>query len=46
MQRVASYILTFQGTNPPNAKEPQGELYVRNEASESSDAGEESTDGQ
>lgn len=31
MQRVASYILTFQGTNPPNAKEPQGELYVHNE---------------
>lgn len=27
MQRVASYILTMQGTNPPNAKEPQGELY-------------------
>ena len=27
MQKVASYILTMQGTNPPNAKEPQGELY-------------------
>ena len=27
MQKVASYILTFQGTNPPNAKEPQGDLY-------------------
>ncbi len=27
MQRVASYILTLKGTNPPNAKEPQGELY-------------------
>ena len=27
MQNVASYILTMQGTNPPNAKEPQGELY-------------------
>ena len=24
MQQVASYILTLQGTNPPNAKEPQG----------------------
>lgn len=24
MQRVASYILTLQGTNPPNAKAPQG----------------------
>ena len=27
IQKVASYILTFQGTQPPNAKEPQGELY-------------------
>lgn len=27
MQDVSSYILTFQGTNPPNQKEPQGELY-------------------
>lgn len=28
IQSVASYILSLQGTNPPNAKEPQGELYV------------------
>lgn len=28
MQEVASYILTFQGTNPENAKAPEGELYV------------------
>ncbi|MEN0006618.1 MAG: cbb3-type cytochrome c oxidase N-terminal domain-containing protein [Bacteroidota bacterium] len=27
MHRVASYILSMQGTNPPNGKEPQGELY-------------------
>ena len=27
MQRVASYILTLQGTNPPNPKEPQGEIW-------------------
>lgn len=27
MQNVASYILTLQGTNPANAKEPQGTLY-------------------
>lgn len=26
MQDLASYILTLQGTNPPNAKEPQGDL--------------------
>lgn len=25
IQSIASYILTLQGTNPPNAKEPQGE---------------------
>ena len=24
---VSSFILSLQGTNPPNAKEPQGELY-------------------
>lgn len=28
MQKIASYILTFEGTNPPNAKEPQGEIYI------------------
>ncbi len=27
MQKVASYILSLQGTNPPNAKEPQGDLW-------------------
>lgn len=27
IQNVASYILTMQGTNPPNGKAPQGELY-------------------
>jgi cytochrome c oxidase cbb3-type subunit III len=26
MKSVASYILTMQGTNPPNPKKPQGEL--------------------
>jgi cytochrome c oxidase cbb3-type subunit III len=28
MQDVASYILTFQGTTPENAKAPEGELYI------------------
>lgn len=28
MQDVASYIMTLEGTNPPNAKEAQGEKYV------------------
>ena len=27
MQQVSSYILSLQGTNPPNPKAPQGELY-------------------
>lgn len=27
MQKVASYILTMQGTNPPNPKAPQGEIW-------------------
>ena len=27
MQKVASYILSLQGSNPPNAKEPQGDLW-------------------
>jgi len=31
MRDVASYVMTLYGTNPPNAKEPQGELYVREE---------------
>lgn len=28
MQNVTSYIMTLRGTNPPNAKAPQGELYI------------------
>ena len=28
MQNVASYIMTLQGTNPPNGKAPEGTLYV------------------
>lgn len=27
IQKVSSYILSLQGTNPPNQKEPQGTLY-------------------
>ena len=27
MQEVASFITTFQGTNPPDGKDPQGDLY-------------------
>lgn len=28
MQKVASYILTLQGTNPPNPKAPQGTIWT------------------
>lgn len=28
MQKVASYILTLKGTNPPNPKAPQGEIWA------------------
>ncbi|WNJ16110.1 cbb3-type cytochrome c oxidase N-terminal domain-containing protein [Pontibacter sp. G13] len=35
MQQVASYVLSLKGTNPPNAKDPQGDLYVPEEQPES-----------
>lgn len=28
MAEVASYVMTLRGTNPPDAKAPEGELYV------------------
>ena len=28
IQKLASYILTLEGTNPPNQKAPEGELWV------------------
>ena len=31
MQQLSSFVVTLQGTDPPNAKEPEGELYVRDE---------------
>ncbi len=31
MQEVASYVMTFQGTNPVDAKEPQGEVWEADE---------------
>ena len=34
MQRVASYILTLRGTNPPNPKASQGTLYDPTKAAE------------
>ena len=31
IQKVASYIMTFQGTTPAKPKPPQGDLYVEEE---------------
>lgn len=31
MQDLSSFIITLEGSNPPNPKEPQGELYERDE---------------
>lgn len=28
IRNVSSYLLTLQGTNPPNGKKPEGDLYV------------------
>lgn len=28
IQKVASYILTLEGTDPPNAKAPEGDIYI------------------
>lgn len=39
MQKVASYILTLKGTNPPNPKAPQGEKYVPDAAESAAPAG-------
>ena len=41
MQRVASYILTFQGTDPPNQKAAEGELYQPSAAAEGDSLGAE-----
>jgi len=38
MQKVASYILTLEGTNPANAKEPQGEIWKEEPAAEEAPA--------
>ncbi len=34
MQKVASYILTLKGTNPPNPKAPQGEIWKEEAAAQ------------
>jgi cytochrome c oxidase cbb3-type subunit 3 len=37
IQQVASYILTLRGTNPPGAKEPQGEVWKEENISTNAD---------
>jgi len=36
IQEVSSFILTLKGTNPPGAKEPQGEKWVEEVKTDSS----------
>jgi cytochrome c oxidase cbb3-type subunit 3 len=43
MQEVVSFILTLQGTNPPNGKAPEGNLYVPEEKNDSTSTGNDST---
>ncbi len=38
MQAVASYLYQFEGTNPPNGKAPQGEIFIREGAGSASDS--------
>ena len=43
IQQISSYIVTLQGTNPPDAKEPEGDRYiaeVNEEAEETEEDGE------
>jgi cytochrome c oxidase cbb3-type subunit 3 len=35
VRNITSYVLSLQGTNPPNAKAPQGNLYEPNKAPDS-----------
>jgi len=43
MQEVASYILSLQGSNPENAKEPQGDKWIEEGAAEPAPVGADST---
>jgi cytochrome c oxidase cbb3-type subunit 3 len=38
IQQVASYVMTLHGTNPPGAKEPQGELWQEQSSGENANA--------
>jgi cytochrome c oxidase cbb3-type subunit 3 len=41
IHKIASYIETLKGTNPPNPKEKQGDLYVNKEAESNTDSASE-----
>lgn len=43
MAHVASYVKTLRGTNPPNQKDKQGELYVEEESSQAESTQEKDT---
>lgn len=38
MQELASYVMTLRGTNPPNGKAPEGELFVPEGSSDKKDS--------
>lgn len=44
MQQVSSYIMTLVGTNPPNQKDAEGELYVPEKESAAEESSEENTE--
>jgi cytochrome c oxidase cbb3-type subunit 3 len=43
MQEVASYVISLQGTNPPNGKPPEGDKYVETGVTDSAKAGSDTT---
>lgn len=44
MRNVASFVKTLRGTNPPNQKEPQGELYTPEKENSNQDTEEQPAD--
>lgn len=46
IQRVASYVLSLQGTNPADAKEPEGEIWVDENAETTDDTTGETTEAE
>lgn len=38
MQQIASYVISLQGSNPTNAKDPQGEIWVEEKVKETTDS--------